>query len=337
MTDYYVDPTATGADTGATWANAWTTLQRAIDGTDGTKPGAGDTVYCKANGTTADETLSAAIDMDGTSGNSTSGYVRFIGVNSSGVNDGTRYLINANSKSVGIYCLGNYKWLENFEIYGSGGAGIDWTNQYFDFWIMKNVVSRDNTGVGFDLYYSGYAPCWFIECRAYNNDGDGFSNPYRGTIDFIHCVSHSNGGKGFQGPFAEPPFTHWIGCLAYENTGDNYSRARGTIYQSVSDGSTSGDGVEIINSPTVIIGSRITNNNTYGISIGDLCVKQFCYLGGNGTDENGSLGYNLLHKGASTVTTEGTDTDHGYNDPTNDDYSLTSDATYRRAAIDLVQ
>ena len=45
MAEYYVDPTlSTGDNDGTTKPNAWWTLQRAVDGTDGTKPVSGDTV-----------------------------------------------------------------------------------------------------------------------------------------------------------------------------------------------------------------------------------------------------------------------------------------------------
>ena len=35
MPTYYVDPAASGANDGTSWTDAWETLQRAVDGTDG--------------------------------------------------------------------------------------------------------------------------------------------------------------------------------------------------------------------------------------------------------------------------------------------------------------
>ena len=62
MSTYYVDASAAGADDGSSQSDAWTTIQRAIDGTGGTQPAAGDVVLIKAGATYS---VSAAIDFDG--------------------------------------------------------------------------------------------------------------------------------------------------------------------------------------------------------------------------------------------------------------------------------
>jgi hypothetical protein len=80
MTTYYLDPDASGADDGTSQSDAWSTLQRAIDGTDGTQPAAGDIVQCR-HGTGNDESISTVINFDGNAGSQASGFIQFIGVN----------------------------------------------------------------------------------------------------------------------------------------------------------------------------------------------------------------------------------------------------------------
>src|SRR3990167_8766585 len=93
MATYYVEP-GIGADvnlgTSQGAGNSWATLQKAAD-----TAVAGDT--CKLIGT---ETLTAICDFDINSGSVASGLIKFIGVNSSDVNDGTMYVVDGNSAVV---------------------------------------------------------------------------------------------------------------------------------------------------------------------------------------------------------------------------------------------
>lgn len=347
MTTYYVDPNASGSDNGdpdnasGDYSNAWTTLQRAIDGTNGTQPGAGDTVHLKSAGSGDDETLAATIDVDGTSGSLASGRAKFIGVNSSWVNDGTRYVINANSKTNGLLCAGSYKHVENIEIYGASGDGVDWTNVYWYGWLLKNVVSRDNTGSGFDLYYSEDDDInGFIECQAYDNGGGGFIAPYK-SVFMLHCVAHSNTGNGFEGCEGNGSII-LKGCLSYKNTLANFNKKTksGYIFDSVLDDSV--DGIQTSGDSLFVSGCRITNGSAYGVDATASSIVDLynCYLGGNTTDDiNSGNVTKLLHKGVATVTEDGSDTLQGYTSVTDsaENYNLSSSATQRRIAIDLEQ
>ena len=68
MATYYADfGIATGLDDGTSAANAWSTMQRAVDGTAGTQPTAGDIVYCVGT-----DTLAVNLDLDGLAGDTTS-------------------------------------------------------------------------------------------------------------------------------------------------------------------------------------------------------------------------------------------------------------------------
>ena len=87
MATKYVDPAAGGSNNGSDWTNAWTDIQSAFDTCV-----AGDIVYCRGT-----QTLSVTIDVDTNSGDDTSGFIKFIGCNASGVVDGTYFTINGNA------------------------------------------------------------------------------------------------------------------------------------------------------------------------------------------------------------------------------------------------
>ena len=337
MTTYYVDPDATGADNGTTKTDAWTSLQRAIDGTNGTQPGAGDIVECKSAGIGDDEVLSTSIIMDGTNGNQTNGRVKFIGVNSSWVNDGTRYVINANSQTNGFLGSGNYKHLENFEIYNASGSGVDWTNANWYGWFMRNLISHDNSGSGFDTYYSSLPSNIFLECQAYNNTLSGYSKSYSGII-CIFCSSHDNGGVGFDQSGGRSELGLWFGCLSYDNNDDGFCTTTATIgINLVSHGNT-GVGYNQSNNIDLLIGSRLTSNSNYGVARNSGILELYhCYIGGNTTGDITGIVNKLLMQGSSTITESGTDTNQGYTSITDgsEDFNLRSDATQRNIEIGL--
>lgn len=339
MTTYYVDPTATGNDDGTTQTDAWTSFQRAVDGTGGTQPGAGDIVYCRSAGSGDDETLSASIGMDGTSGSVASGRVNFIGVNSSWINDGTRYVINANSQTNGWLCSGSYKYAENFEIYGASGDGVDWTSANWAGWLLKNIVSRDNSGAGFDCYYSGVPGNVFLECQAYGNTLEGFERAYKGAF-CVFCSSHDNGGQGFdQGSDRVEPGL-WFGCLSYDNGGDGFYASNSVVGINLVSHSNTGDGYQQSGQLGLLIGSRLTTNTSYGINrTSGLFDIYNCYIGGNSTGDISGTVSKLLMQGNSTVTESGSDTNQGYTSLTDgsEDFNLRSDATQRNIAVDLEQ
>jgi len=135
MTTYYVDPTATGSDDGSSQADAWTSLQRAIDGTGGTQPTAGDTVLLRHTGSPNDETPSAEIDFDGNGGDTTNGYVSYIGVNSSWEEDGTRYVIDGGSLGAGLSLAVGYDTVDRIFI-----ANVEFNNAKDNAWEASGIL-----------------------------------------------------------------------------------------------------------------------------------------------------------------------------------------------------
>jgi hypothetical protein len=106
-----------------------------------------------------------------------------------------------------------------------------------------------------------------------------------------------------------------MNCVAYGNTGD---------------------GIEVSYTTCMpfVFGSRCASNAT-GINVNaNIRAPVFYFYGDNTTETSG--GYDeILNNGASTVTLNGADTNEGFTDPANDDYSLRSDATYRRVAVSI--
>ena len=195
MATYYCDPDASGADDGSSKTDAWSTFQRAIDGTDGTKPGAGDIVEMR-HGTGADETVSTTIDVDGTTGGLTTGFVTFRGVNSSWVNDGTRYDLDANSNNINILTLGtpDYIKLENIYLHDTGtGDGISCAGYNgCSGWVFVNL-KIDGCVMGVEGNTGGLQAAIFSHCQITNNSSNGIEL-HSGVID--KCYIDGNGGVG---------------------------------------------------------------------------------------------------------------------------------------------
>ena len=245
MAEYYVDPTATGDDTGASKTNAWTTMQRCEDGTDGTQPAAGDTVLFRHSGAVgaADETIGAGgIDIDGNAGDSGaagSGYIRYIGVNSAWENDGTQYVLDGNSATVasGIWVMAvgtNYRWFENFLVTKSATSGIT-AIDVCNYCIFKNVTASLNASTG--ITADNIRVSVFQNCSTITNDSDGFTG-LRGRA--IRCVSAGNGFSGFT-----------LSTL-------------GVLLDSISAGNTI-SGVYVFSSGAAVIGNVIDGNGSLGI------------------------------------------------------------------------
>lgn len=338
MTIYYLDPDASGNDDGTTQANAWSTLQRAIDGAGGTQPAAGDIIHCR-HGTGNDETPSAKIDFDGNVGNQTNGWIQFIGLNSSWIDDGTRYIIEGSSVAAGpvwefLNAGNNFLYFKNFELNNAAEDALGQGASYPEIMIFDNCIFDNPTNSCLDEYlqkvlwyrcqftgagaYGVYRP-WaqaFLFCVFVGNTSDGIAAYHDGNI-YYGCIYHNNGGNG----------------IKLENIGSvNVIQA---IFNCISDGNT-GDGIHINASPSqtlvLPVGCRLTNNQD-GIDDDDdgyLLVELYNFFLNNSSDAKEVTNESPISgRGSLSAGTE------GYNDRANDDFNLTSSATLRRTAIDL--
>ncbi len=346
MVEYYVDPTATGDDDGTTQANAWTTLQRAIDGTDGTQPAARDTVLCKHTGDAGvvDETLTVSIDVDGNSGDLTSGYIKYIGVNSAWVNDGTQYVIDGNDAAVNcLYFNSDYIFLNNFYVKKATADGI--TGPTADYNIFINVRSSENGSLGFDFELVTVGAQKYHRCLADNNSDDGFGISKYAKHEYFFCCARDNTTSGFKNSYGNPVL---YSCLSFDNGAHGYhlgaynNGADNTLLNSVADGN-SNTGVFVNAHRTIIIGNRITNQSLSG-DIGmdlnsKLTLTGWNYFENNYGDniQEATLHTEILYNGATTNIEDQSDTNQGYTSLTegSEDYNLRSDATLRRTVIKI--
>jgi len=335
MPTYYVDPAAGGNDDGTDWTNAWTTLQRAIDGTNGTQPAAGDIVYCRGT-----ETLSASVDVDGNEGSDSVGFIRYIGCNGSGNVDGTRFVLDANSAAVNCLQVAagiDYHCFENFEFKNatSGGViGASWNYR----WAFINCSFNNNGARGLDN--NTFRSTFYILCTAYSNTTDGFFMGFDNYM--IFCSAHDNTGSG---AFCNGNNQVIIGCLIYDN-GDDGLEGLDEIslaMHNVIDGNAD-DGLQLRSGAGLIgiIGNRITNHSGSGDNgmdfVGEITFHGWNYLEDNDTHyANTSLALELLDSGVGTNDEDNADTNEGYTSKADgsEDFNLRSDASLRRTAISI--
>ena len=337
MTAYYVDNAAgNDGNAGTATGTAWKTFQKALD----TAATAGDIVYFKA----ATEVLAVTVDDDTNSG-SASGFIRFIGVNASWANDGTRMVINGNSAATN--CLKtngkSWKWYENFEFKNATGDGVGssgYSNS--DQYVFSNCLSHNNGGAGWQLRQNGINQVMFFKCAAYSNTTYGWRVCW---ASFHFCRASSNTLDGFWGD-ALSRFPMILNqCETYNNGGkgvinSGFADMPTTIIETVIDNNTS-DGVNG-SLMTVIIGGRLTNNGGYGIKCAaERIIYGYCYMPAAGQPRVNTTGKTngnvdvINDNGTDTNNISGTDANAGYNAVGSVDFTLVDTATLRRTLVTL--
>jgi hypothetical protein len=322
MATYYLNPSASGADTGASVSDAWSTLQRAVDGNGGTKPNAGDTVLMKGV-----ETLGATVDVDGNTGTAAA-YVKFIGVNNSWENDGTKYSIVANSGAYQLlFNVADYLWFENVDVTAGSDNGIEILGGSTRHVLINcSVHNASSNNKGFLI--SGNAI--MFRCSAYENSNDGFQSA-NSESKYLACRASNNVRHGFN----LNDNTVAFGCLAYANSGTGFVLdGRPLAINCVADSNK--NNFEIQDAGGLVFGCRATNGVS-GVAIlgGQTGLLGMLYTGGNSGEITPQYEQLLSQEAASSITASGTDTNQGYVNPTNFDYNLRSDATYYSESLEL--
>lgn len=329
MTTYYMDTAGSNTAPYDTWAKAATSLQTVAD-----LAVAGDIVYCRGT-----QTLTAPIDFDTNSGNNASGYIKFIGCNSGGTIDGTKFILDANSAAASCILLAAkvFIWWENFELKNATGHGWDATNVFYEDIVFINCISHNNGGSGWDLYYSNGPTLVLYKCYAYSNGGAGFGQTYSGTIFFAFCVSKNNTGGGFDSTAA---YAYYIpvfyGCVSHNNGGCGFKNPNHITLNCIAD-ENDDDGINTVEGIGIVIGNRITDNGKdttgYGLNAVTRTLYGWNFLLDNDSGATTGL-IEAIRDGADADTNETSGTE-GYNDGDNDDFNLSSSATLRRTKIEL--
>lgn len=324
---YYVDPEATGDNDGTSWDNAWTALQSAA-----TNAAAGDIVYCRGT-----ETIAAEIDF--AASGTYDAYIKFIGCNAAGANDGTFYEINGGDADInGLDIDGDYIWFENFKIHSCDGtAAIDGSSSGVDHGVYVNVWCHDNAAYGFNSsFQTRYAT--FVRCRFSNNTSGGMYRP--NNCRFFACSFDNNTGVGYT-ENTNNLIIH--SCIFRDNTA-NGATLYGTpvVFNCIFE-DNGGDGcyASYQTAGTLFVGCRFTNNDAsgkYGLNIAENYYVGLlgCYFGNNATDINGRY-YVLPIDGSTThVVLNGSETDHGYVTAGSDfNLDATKAANTRSIAVEL--
>jgi hypothetical protein len=342
MTEYWVDHGGSATAPYDTQAKAATSLATIL----AIPPGAGDIIWCCDNAG-AGETTAAALTM-ASSGTNAGGWIRVIGCNSSGVKDGTRYVIDANDGNYSIVDIAGQDlwWFENIEV--------------------KNNDAAAGTVYGFVSSASNTHGCVFINCCAHHCKSNGFDlgNMPSNSI-CIRCVSYLNGVAGFRPGtncivlccahdnttigFSMLSTPAAIGCVAYDNTTHGFNLTNSSILFNCISNSNTLNGLNKTADTALAfiaaIGCRFTNNDASGSTAGidfnsDPGLTMCCYFKDNGDaaadDEiNDVLVLNVPVAGntANSNVYDSTDADDGYADQANFDFNLNSDALLRRTAI----
>lgn len=340
-TTYYVDPTASGSTEVGTQANPWLKLQDGFDGKNGVAPNGDVNILCKHTNT-PDETITVAIDMDQGEGVAAT-YYKIIGVNSSWVNDGTRYVINADSPAANVILHSgarDFVWYENLEMYGATGDGWDNGANYTVGLVFVNCYSHDNGAGGFDCYYASGTttfPWVFFRCSANLNTGMGFDSILGGLV-FIDCEAIDNTSHGWTANTAG--YNLCIGCIAHSNgnggTGDGFKVSEFTaLINCISDGNVV-DGVDCAAENLLAIACRFTANGVYGVDCSGGVLEALNLYLTNGTAARDGAQFSMTVDGTDYNLTAGTE---GYaggaGGGAGHDFNLTTDATNRAVAVEI--
>ena len=330
MPTYYVDPAAAGSNDGSTWVHAWTSIQSAFDTAT-----AGDVVYCRGT-----QTLAATLDVDTQSGSVGGGWIRFIGCNALGNNDGTKFVVNANGGSYHAITPGaagaqDYYWFENFE--------------------FKNTAAGNYDGIGSNT--SGQINAWvFVNCSLHDVGRSAFRGGFNAYTVFIKCSAYNCGADAI---YSIGTMGWLLWSRVYNNTGSGVFSAIGSVFGSIID-HNGDDGIEspthcvmvnsvldanaddaVVSNSSLVsylmaLGCRITNNGdglNFNSKIG---LYGWCYFDDNVSNNilNGAVAVDLSPLGVSSNLADQADTECGYvdeNDP--EDYNLVPGASLRRVAI----
>ncbi len=301
MANWWIATSATGDGSGDSYANSQegttANIQAALD-----QLTAGNTLTME-EGT---YTLNAILDIDQNSG--TKGTeINWIGVNDSGVEDNSRFILDADSTAANcIKINGPDSWIfKHFECINATSNGlVDATGVMSDSTFIN--ISVSSNGASGILGANLLRECTFSNCNFNNNTTHGHHNC---QATFMYCQMLGNGTDGGLGSYS------YLHCLIHDNGG---AGVNGTSTQDIIGCIIDGNGSDGISPPSdgaPIINNRLTNNTGWGVR-----VTNYSYIDNNGLYNN--TGGTISGGVAGTNVNLTAD---GYEDRGNDDFSLETD------------
>lgn len=282
--------------------------------------------------------------IDTQAGSNASGYIRYIGVNSSWAIDGTQAVINGNSDAT--YCLDGtsgtcpYLWWQNIQFTGATDSGLQISSSNMDEWILINVDIDSHGNDGF-VSASGNNYMTFIASRIHGNSDIGIVAG--NGIRIIMTSIYGNGGVGINcGSNGNALF---YASAVFDNGNSSYNIIFDTgsaIINSVVDGTnqTSEEGVRPYDTNAeaiLLLLNRITNCNE-GVDANNAIVLQGwnLYHGNTTNIANSGTVYGIPYDSDTDTNEYAPDADDGYNDASNMDYNLKTSRTYNGDGTDVV-
>jgi hypothetical protein len=316
MATYYVVSTATGAADGSSEADAFTTIDAAMNQI--TSAGAGPhKVWVKATAT-YDE--NANIDTAGTA----TAYVTFEGYSSTTGDNGKVTWTNSSGSALTDTPSGNFYCFKNFSIDGCSSTGAAVASNF----VFMNCDFINNGGAGM----TGSGTISFINCEFNSNTSYG-ADSNGNSVYHIGSIAHSNGSHGLRGANAS---NGYYKCLLYNNSNNgidctaDFSFAIGNTIDNENDGTYA-----CIDMGNEFFGP-VVDNILYDSKDAILCTDT------NSVTYNNPWCYNLINSCTNSYYTGATEFAgdwKGYNDVTTapaftdeagDDYTLATGS----AAID---
>jgi len=305
MADWYVDPSASGANNGTSQTDAWVSIVSALASTSTV---AGDIIWCKGSQTlTAHLTQVAAI----------SGLI-FRATNASWVSDGTRFVIDGAT---------------SYQIFNWGTAR---SNQYEYFTLRRAATGAyygttgNNVFVGclFELNpvnIGSAAGSAIAQCyrTVFRNNTIGIGGASLNLSLFDSCIFHNNTTAMTTAGFNNK----MVNCHVIDNANGIVAAGGFQIDNCVLDGNTNYAVTTATGNLASISRSRITNNGI-GITTGvnGQVLLSGCVVSDNTTNQTTGTGGTVKLLG-DTIVANGLS---GYIDRANKNFGLLPDATLRR-------
>ena len=271
------------------------------------------------------------------SGTKAGGHIKFIGVNSSWVEDGTQAVLDLTDSTFGFIAGGSshYIWFQNWEI-KNGSTGVYANDATCLYWVFINCTSNTNA-YGWDTNNAAFDTWTFINCQAHTNTERGFNDGDLNTI-YLNCIAYNNGDAGFRTSNNHGMILY--NCVSHNNDVGAYVGGEDcVIVNSVFDSNTAGVGIgiQVWDDWLVLLNNRITNNSN-GINFGGNypSVCGWNYLHNNTTDlvtpsawsDVGIYAAYISDDNELNTNIHDKDSDDGYNAQASDDFNLKYDRKY---------